>query len=257
MLRTGLMSFGDGATHRPLLRMSGSRPASAASRTYRQVQPWVAPFWAPFWHRFGAVGAAAAICYILRMARPACRPGTYEDLLALPEHLVGELVDGELIVSPRPAARHARSTSGLDRTLGSSFDGRGTGPGGWWILPEVELHLGRNVLVPDLAGWRREHLPRCPSGPFVEVAPAWVCEVLSPSNAAVDRKLKLPRYAQAGVAHVWLVDPAARTLEVLEREGPRWILWETFSGDDKPRAVPFDAIELDLSALWLPDDDAP
>ena len=189
------------------------------------------------------------------MARPARRPGTYEDLLALPEHLVGQLVDGDLIVSPRPAGRHVRATSTLDRRIGGHFGGDDAGPDGWWIVPEMELHLGRNVLVPDLSGWRRERLPRYPAGPFVELAPDWICEVLSPSNAAVDRKLKMPRYAAAGVAHLWLVDPLERTLEVLAREGTRWLILDTWSGDDKPRAVPFETIELDLASLWLPDDE--
>src|SRR4051812_8979498 len=128
------------------------------------------------------------------MARVARRPGTYQDILNLPEHLVGELVDGDLLVSPRPAARHARAAGGIFDSVGGPFDRWPNRPGGWWILSEVELHLGRNVLVPDLSGWRRERVPRCPSGPFVEDPPDWVCEVLSPSNAAVDRKLKLPKY---------------------------------------------------------------
>jgi|SRR5579883_846334 len=189
------------------------------------------------------------------MARIARRPGTYEDLRALPEHLVGELVNGELIVSPRPSGRHTRAVTILGDDVGGPFDHRPPGPGGWWLLPEMELHLGRDVLIPDMSGWRRERVPRCPTGPFVELAPDWVCEVLSPSTTVVDRKLKMPEYAAAGVPHLWLVDPIARTLEVFQREGERWTLLGTFSDADRARAVPFDAIELDLARLWLPGDD--
>ncbi len=189
------------------------------------------------------------------MARIARRPGTYEDLLALPEHLVGELINGELIVSPRPAMRHLLAVDGLGDDLRGPFGRDPSGPGGWWIVSEAELHLGRDVLVPDLAGWRRERMPLPPDAPFVEIAPDWVCEVLSPSTEAVDRKLKLPKFGAAGIPHAWLVNPIARTLEAYERQADRWSLVATFSNDDRARIVPFDAIELDLARLWLPEDE--
>src|SRR6187402_3256932 len=129
------------------------------------------------------------------------RRATYEDLLQVPEHLVGEIVDGELVTSPRPAAAHARASSSLGGELYGPFDrGRG-GPGGWIILDEPELHLLGHVLVPDLAGWRRERMPELPDAKAFELAPDWACEVLSPSTAKVDRADKVPIYAQAGVSH--------------------------------------------------------
>src|SRR6187402_351383 len=140
------------------------------------------------------------------MASTAPRPATYADLVAAPEHLVAELIDGVLYTQPRPRGRHAQAASVLGMDLGSPFHrGRG-GPGGWIILYEPELHLAEHVLVPDLAGWRRERLPEVPDAAYFELAPDWVCEVLSPGTALFDRRRKVPVYAQARVEHVWLVD---------------------------------------------------
>jgi Uma2 family endonuclease len=177
-------------------------------------------------------------------------PATYQDLEQLPEHLIGELIDGELHASPRPASRHVTVTSILGMDLGGPFQrGRG-GPGGWWLLDEPELHLGQDVLVPDLAGWRQTRMPSVPEVPWFDLVPDWVCEVLSPSTARLDRVLKLPRYARAGVKHAWVVDPANRTLEIFRQEHERWVLVESFAGEDRARAEPFEAVELELGALW-------
>jgi Uma2 family endonuclease len=178
------------------------------------------------------------------------RAATYDDLLQVPNHLVAEILDGELYTSPRPAPRYARASSGLGGELHGPFDvGRG-GPGGWYILDEPELHLGRDVVVPDLAGWRRERLPRLPEEAFFSLAPDWACEVISPSTAAMDRVKKLAIYARESVAHVWLIDPLARTLEVLRLESQRWVIAGTWSEQDVLRAEPFAVIELDLTLLW-------
>ena len=190
------------------------------------------------------------------MAQPrqTRQPATYADLLKVPDHLVAEILDGELYATPRPAPRHADASSGLGGALRGPFDrGRG-GPGGWRILDEPELHLAADVVVPDLAGWRRERLPSLPEEAYFSLAPDWICEVISPSTAAMDRVKKLSIYAREGVSHAWLVDPIARTLEVLHREGGRWTIVSTWSGLVTVRAQPFDAIDLDLSLLW---EDAP
>ncbi|OIQ85314.1 hypothetical protein GALL_328630 [mine drainage metagenome] len=181
----------------------------------------------------------------------APRFATYADIVALPENLVGEILGGVLHTHPRPAPRHARATSNLGVKVGSPFDVGDGGPGGWWILDEPELHLGPDVMVPDLAGWRRDRMPRLPEAAWFEQAPDWVCEVLSPATARTDRVLKLPRYATAGVAHCWLIDPDARTLEAYENESGRWLLLGAWGGDDAPRIPAFDAIELSLSSLWV------
>jgi len=182
---------------------------------------------------------------------PPERSATYDDLIALPEHMVGEIIDGELVASPRPSARHARVSSTLGMDLGTLFDreGRG-GPGGWVILDEPELHVVGQVLVPDLAGWRRERMPEVPDVAFFELAPDWLCEVLSPSTAARDRTRKMRHYARAGVRHVWLLDPAPQTLEVYRLDGDAWRVVMTAAANDKVRAEPFDAVELGLSGLW-------
>jgi Uma2 family endonuclease len=182
------------------------------------------------------------------------KPATYEDIEALPVGWVGEIIEDELFASPRPAMGHARVTSVLGTALGGPFDLGQGGPGGWWLFDEPELHLGGNVLVPDMAGWRRERLKEPPSSdtPFMTVAPDWVCEVLSPSTQDVDRRRKLPLYFREGVSHVWLMEPLARTLEVLRRAPEGWLLVATHGEDETVRAEPFDAVPLVLGRLWLP-----
>jgi len=182
---------------------------------------------------------------------PIKRPATYDDLLKLPEHLVGEIIDGDLITSPRPAARHAAAASALGADLHNGFGrGGGSGPGGWVILDEPELHIVGQVLVPDMAGWRRERMPEIPDAPFFELAPDWVCEILSPSTAAMDRTRKRHHYGRAGVTYLWLLDPAPQTLEAHRLDGDAWKLVASVAGNTKARIEPFDAIELDLSVVW-------
>ena len=178
------------------------------------------------------------------------RRATYEDLCQVPDHKVAEILDGELIVSPRPALRHASASSGLGGHLWGPFHGGRGGPGGWWILDEPELHLADDILVPDLAGWRRERLPAVPDTAYMTLAPDWVCEVISPSTERIDRSRKTRIYAREGVKHLWLLDPIVRTLEVLRLENARWVLLATHSDTDVVRVEPFEAIEIELAALW-------
>ena len=186
------------------------------------------------------------------------RRATYADVEAAPPNQVAELIRGALHVMPRPALRHARASSRLGFKLGGPFDLGDGGPGGWLILDEPELHFPdptepgeSDVLVPDLAGWRRERVPELPDAAFTTIAPDWICEVLSPSTRDFDRDEKMPVYAREGVRWAWLIDPIAKTLEVYVLDaGGRWGEPAIFRGADVVRAVPFDAIELGLSALW-------
>lgn len=182
------------------------------------------------------------------------RAALYERYLHVPEHLCAEIIGGTLYVTPRPAPQHANAASVLGGDLSGPFQrGRG-GPGGWWILDEPELHLvSLEPMVPDLAGWRVERMPALPETAYFTVAPDWVCEVLSKSTESVDRQQKLPLYAAHGVRHAWLVDLIAKTLEVhtLGAEG-RWREVRIHQGDVLVRAAPFEAVELELAALWNP-----
>jgi Uma2 family endonuclease len=177
---------------------------------------------------------------------------TYADIERLPENMVGELIDGELFVSPRPASPHAVAASQVNVDLGGMFGRNNGGPGGWWIIIEPELHFGEDVLVPDLAGWRRERMPRVPVAPAFELAPDWICEVTSPHTGRLDRIKKLPVYARAGVAFAWLIDPVEKWLEVFRAEGKDWTRVAVHEGDAIVRAVPFDAVELKMSNWWIP-----
>ena len=182
--------------------------------------------------------------------KPSRRSVLYAELEKLAPNVVGEVVAEELYVSPRPAARHARAASVLGSKLIGLFDqGRG-GPDGWLLLFEPELHLGEDVLVPDLAGWRRERMPEMPDVAAFTLAPDWVCEVLSPSTAALDRARKMTVYAREGVRHLWLVDPVLQTLEVFRLEHGGWFLLGTHVHEARVRAEPFEALELELAALW-------
>lgn len=185
------------------------------------------------------------------MSTPAKKlPSVYEQFLEQPDHVIAEIIHGALVTQPRPASRHAQATTALSSDLVGPFQrGRG-GPGGWVILYEPELHLAPHILVPDLAGWRRERMPEIPDVAGFELAPDWVCEVLSPSTQARDRADKLPIYATHAVRHAWIIDPAAQTLEVFRLESGRWSLLGTHRDEAVVRAEPFDAIELELSALW-------
>lgn len=184
------------------------------------------------------------------MVAPVRRPATYADVLASPRHLVAEIIAGELRLTPRPAGPHALVASVLGEELGPPFRrGRG-GPGGWILLDEPELHLGAEIVVPDLAGWRRARMPAVPSVAYFELAPDWICEVLSPSTEKADRAEKLGIYGAAGVGHAWLVNPLARTLEVLRRHDAHWLTIAVHKDDDRVHAEPFDAIELELARLW-------
>lgn len=185
------------------------------------------------------------------MVRAATRPrrDTYADLEALPEHVVGEIIGGELVVQPRPAPRHARVHTRLGMLLGPfEMDDE---PGGWALFDEPEVHLGDDIVVPDLAGWRLERLPDLPETAWFELAPDWVCEVLSPSTERVDRLHKLDIYARERVGHVWLLNPIAKTLEVLRLAGDHWTLVAVHGNEDSPVAIePFEVLPLDLRKLW-------
>jgi len=184
------------------------------------------------------------------MIESAQRSATYEDLLRVPAHLVAEIIGGRLLTHPRPGPKHALAYSSLgDELVGPFQKGRG-GPGGWWILDEPELHLGADILVPNLAGWRKTRLPALPETAWFELAPDWVCEILSASTARDDRAVKLPLYAREGVLHVWLIDPELRTLETFTLEDGRWVLLNTYTGDDSVNAPPFEPVAIELSALW-------
>jgi Uma2 family endonuclease len=182
---------------------------------------------------------------------------TYADLLSLPEDVRAEVIAGKVVTSPAALPRHSNVQGAIRGFLGGSFhddDGRG-GPGGWWIFVEVDVALSEHDIVrPDLAGWRRERLPRPGPTRPIEVAPDWVCEILSPSTAARDRVTKRALYAKHGVAHYWLVDPEARVLEALALRDGVWVEVGVYDDTATARIAPFDAIELELGRLFLPKD---
>lgn len=176
---------------------------------------------------------------------------TYPALGAFPSNLVAEILGGELVDSPRPRVLQTLAASAILGTLlGPYVRGLG-GPGGWLLLFAPELHLvGGEVVVPDLAGWRRERLPEAPDVTVMTLTPDWVCEVLSLETVALDRGVKMLAYAHAGVEHVWLVDPDLQSLEVYRHEDGAWSLLGVHEGTQRVKAEPFGGMELELSLLW-------
>lgn len=185
------------------------------------------------------------------MPDPAKREATYEDLYHIPENMTGQIIDGELIVTPRPASRHIEVASSLGGELVPPYRfGRG-GPGGWLIYDKPEIHLGKHVLVPDLAGWKRERLSISPDEHRFTVPPDWICEILSPSTARTDRIEKRRIYAQYHVQYAWIIDPTLLTLEVFKLESGTWVVRGLHAEHEKVRAEPFTEVEIDLANLWM------
>ncbi|MCY3873787.1 MAG: Uma2 family endonuclease [Rhodobacteraceae bacterium] len=182
--------------------------------------------------------------------RKETRRATYQDVLDAPPHMVAEVISGTLHTHPRPAMRHARASSGIGAKIAPPFDFGDGGPGGWWIIDEPELHLGEDIVVPDLAGWRRETMPEYPDAAYCTIAPDWVCEVLSSSTRRLDLNEKRSFYAREGVGHLWFVDPDARMLEAFELREGHWLLLATLADDAPVLLPPFDAITFPLDALW-------
>jgi hypothetical protein len=199
--------------------------------------------------------------------KPALEPGkraTYQDVLDAPERMVAEIVGGELYLTPRPANAATVTGSRLIQKL-AGFDAGDGGPGGWLILVEPELHFGTpedvdparppdqcrpTIVVPDLAGWRRERLPVIPDLAYLTTAPDWVCEVLSPSTERHDRLVKMPFYASLGIGHAWLVHPRHRSIEVCAQCEGRWLAVAVHEHAKRARIPPFEALELDVAVLW-------
>jgi Uma2 family endonuclease len=184
-------------------------------------------------------------------ARQRKREATYQDVLDAPEHMVAEIVDGELFLSPRPAVPHARSMTVLGALLTTAYDlGGGGGPGGWYFLDEPELHFAKNVVVPDIAAWRLERAPQdIANKKFLTDPPDWLCEGLSPSTQKLDRFRKLPLYAKVGVPNVWLFDARTRALEVYRRDGKHYELIAMFGEGELIKAEPFELLELRVEQI--------
>lgn len=184
------------------------------------------------------------------MSNLALKFATYEDILALPENMVGEILNGQLETHPRPAPKHAFAASSLGGELFSPFQ-RGRGNlGGWWILDEPECHIEGEIFVPDLAGWRKVRMPKLPETAWFEIVPDWVCEVVSPSSVRRDRVTKMTIYARLGIAYFWLIDPIAQTLEAYQLLERSWVLLASYADDDNVEVAPFAEHQFSLANLW-------
>ncbi len=185
------------------------------------------------------------------MSEPARRKAVYEDLFHIPENTTGEIINGDLHVTLRPSRKHVYAATVLGDEIGSRYRAGRGGPGGWIVLIEPEIAFGKHIIVPDLAAWKKKRFPIEEPHNWISAAPEWVCEILSPNTAPIDRTQKMPVYAQHRVSHAWLIDPILRTLELFKQESGRWIFVGAYAEAARVRAEPFAEIELDLRALWL------
>jgi Uma2 family endonuclease len=181
----------------------------------------------------------------------ASRKATYADLYGIPENMIGEIIDGELHATPRPSRRHTFAASLLGNKLIPPYYYGSGGPGGWIIIIEPEIGLGEDILVPDLAGWKKERFPVEEPHNWISAAPDWACEIVSPGTRRLDKIKKMPAYARHGVRYFWLIDPLDKTLDVFRLQSGKWLLLDAFSENDKFRAEPFEEIEIELGDLWL------
>ncbi len=186
------------------------------------------------------------------MSELATKKATYKDLYEIPDSLTGEIINGELIVTPRPSRKHVICATALGAAVTAPYQfGQGNGPGGWIFAIEPEIGLGEHIMVPDLAGWKRERFPVEEDHNWISAVPDWVCEILSPSTLRTDKVKKMPVYAHHGVGHIWLIDPVVMTLDAFRLESGKWVLLGSFAENDNVRAEPFHEIEISLEALWL------
>jgi Uma2 family endonuclease len=187
------------------------------------------------------------------MTKPSPSAPTLADLDALPPGIVGEIINGVLYTMTKPRMRHQRTSTGIGGDLRVPFDlGRG-GPGGWWIVAEPGIELPNTPEIsPDVAGWRRERMPEMPGDEPIRVVPDWVCEILSKTTQRHDLLVKLPYYAEVGVAHAWTVDLEARVLTAHRLESRHWVTIGTYSNETEARIVPFDAVPLNVADWWPP-----
>jgi Uma2 family endonuclease len=184
------------------------------------------------------------------MANPAKKHATYEDLKAVPSNFFAEILGGDLVTHPRPIARHESASKGLGIKIANPFQYEPSGRGGWIFLDEPELHLGFDVVVPDLASWRKENSTTLAEKSFIETSPDWVCEILSPSTERYDRGIKRRIYAEAGVQYLWLVNPQEQVLEAFKLMGKDWLLIGTVIAGQEVSIEPFNAISFPLSVLF-------
>lgn len=187
------------------------------------------------------------------MAGIARRSTTLADFLAIPEERRRhELLGSEIVERAEPSAEHGDAQGGVVGALRAPFQrppGQG-GPGGWWILPEVEILLGSEVVRPDVAGWRRDRHPSRPTGAPVHARPDWICEIVSPSNASTDTVRKLRIYHLASIPHYWLADPRDATLTVMRWSEPGYTTVLAAQRGEIVRAEPFEAVEIDVGTLF-------
>lgn len=187
----------------------------------------------------------------MNLAPKLVRSATRADLEKLPSTWRGEIIDGTLYAFPRPRAPHANVEGLVTADLKNPFQrGRG-GSGGWWILPEPGIELPRAPEIsPDVAGWRKERLPKLPRNKPITVVPDWICEILSRSTQSYDQVVKRRLYAEIGVGHIWYVDPINRFLEVSRLVEGKWLQLGVYGPEEKVHAEPFEAVEIDLAEWW-------
>lgn len=208
------------------------------------------------------------ICYaramLLHAPEPSARPSmTFEEWAAMDEDEPGELVDGQLVEEEVATFAHEVVAGWCIQTLRN------------WIVPRggfVGTSEGKLKVTPR-RGCKPDLFAYFPGSPrprardrLVTVPPDIAVEVVSPTprDAKRDRVEKASEYAEFRVRYCWLVDPWARTLEILELGPDGRFVRALAAADGVVETVPgCEGLILDLDALWAevdriePEEEAP
>jgi Uma2 family endonuclease len=182
---------------------------------------------------------------------------TFRDLAALGD-ASAEIIQGAIVYKAEPSAEHGDAQLALGAFLRQYFHRKGgpAGPGGWWILTEVDVTFAAHeVYRPDISGWKRERVHERPAGRPIAIRPDFICEILSESNAATDQVDKFRMYAASGVAFYWIADPARKILTAYRLDGGGYAVALQAKQGEVVNAPPFDAIALRVGLLFGDDPD--
>lgn len=192
-----------------------------------------------------------------QMSGAARKRATFHDLAALGD-VSAEVIHGVIVYKADPSAEHGDAQLALGALLRQHFHRKGgpAGPGGWWLLTDVDVAFAEHeVYRPDIAGWRRDRVLERPTGRPIAVRPDFICEILSESNAATDQVDKFRAYAASSMPFYWIADPGRKILTVYRLEGDGYAVALHAKPGEVVNAPPFEAFALSVGLLFGDDPD--
>ena len=175
------------------------------------------------------------------------RRWTFDELAAeLPEsNLPTELWDGELVLSPAPSFFHQKLVARFYKLLDAWVTQHGLGEVG--IAPLDMVLTTRRATQPDVVFIAKERLDIIKER--IMGAADLVVEVISPGSRRRDRIDKRDLYEQHGVREYWLIDPEARTVEVLYVKSGTYHLVGRWHPGERARSRLLEGFEVPVSPL--------